>query len=95
MPLKEIDTETIVSRNAEITFTEMDEEIVMVNIDRGEYYGLDNIASDVWGMLEEEMRLMDLCEALSKKYGIETGQCIKDTLPFIREMAENEVVRLS
>ncbi len=95
MPLKEIDTETIVSRNAEITYTEMDDEIVMVNIDRGEYYGLDNIATDIWGMLEEEMRVMDLCEALSKKYSIDTGQCLEDTLPFLKEMAENEVVKLS
>lgn len=89
----EIGTETIVSRNPDIIHTEMDDEIVMINLDRGEYYGLDNIGSEIWEMLEGEISVMHLCEVLGKKYRVGSEQCLKDILPFLKEMVENEVLR--
>ncbi len=40
---------TMIARCASLLTAEMDGEIVMVNLEYGQYYGLDDISSDIWG----------------------------------------------
>jgi hypothetical protein len=39
---------TIISRSPSVFITEVGGEIVMLSIERGRYFGLDQIGSDIW-----------------------------------------------
>ncbi|MCP4697858.1 MAG: PqqD family protein [Gammaproteobacteria bacterium] len=95
MTNKEITLQSVIIRNPEINFTNMCGEIVMMSIDQGEFYGLDDIASDIWHRLEHSMDVQALCNDLALSYGINIEQCFADTLPFLREMAGKGLVRMS
>ena len=41
-----------VSRNEAIVFTDLDDTIVMMDVDEGQYYELDPVGARIWGLLE-------------------------------------------
>lgn len=91
----EITTQSVLARNPEINFTDMGGEIVMMSIDQGEFYGLDDIATDIWNRLEEKMAVHNLCKDLCASYGIDTEQCLTDILPFLDEMVADKLINIS
>ena len=48
-----IDIETIVSRANEHIASELDGEVVMMSIEQGEYYGLGQVGSELWQLIEQ------------------------------------------
>ncbi len=91
----EITAETTISRNPDIIHTDMDGETVMMSIEQGEYYGLDKTATAIWELLESDLTVSDICEKLCEKYDVEAQQCQSDTIPFIQDMAEHNVIKIS
>ena len=53
-----------VSRNEAIVFTDLDDTIVMMDVDEGQYYELDPVGARIWGLLETGRSAADLCDAL-------------------------------
>ena len=51
----------------------VDNELVILNIDKGEYNGLDEIGSDVWSNLETPLIVSDLVANTSPFYLIRHG----------------------
>ena len=83
---------TIIARNEEIMASDMDNEIVMMNIETGKYYNLGKTGSAIWGVLEKPMSVGELIEKLVALYDISREQCEKDTLPFLTKLVENALI---
>ena len=46
--MTEISSETVVQRSDNVLFSELDTEIVMMDIQQGNYYGLEEPATRIW-----------------------------------------------
>lgn len=90
----DITVNTIIQRNKEIIHSDMDGDTVMMDAEQGKYFGLDKIATRIWGLLEEEMSVDKVCQKLHKEYDISEQDCLQDVLDFINEMAENNVIEI-
>ncbi len=82
-------------RNNDITFTEVDEEIVMFNVAKGEYYGMDPIASTIWKLLEAPISVKQLCANLAQHYQASMDDIEQDTISFLQQLARSGLIRLS
>jgi hypothetical protein len=82
----------IVKRNPEIVTSNIDGEIVMMSIDNGEYYGLDEIASRIWELIEKPISVNSLIEALMDEFEVNKPDCANDTLEFLSEMANKGLI---
>jgi len=60
---------TIILRNLSVLTAEVDGEIVMMSIEQGRYFGLDDIGSDIWKRLDPPCALADLIDRLAVDYG--------------------------
>ena len=49
----ELNFDTIVSQNKSIDATELDNEKVMMNISKGQYYALNSVGSKIWDVIED------------------------------------------
>ncbi len=92
MKVNLIEPERIIYRNQDMVFTDMDNEIVMMNMDSGNYYALDEVACEVWRLLENRVNFVDLCLKLSEKYNVEPEQCATDITPFLMGLSEQNVL---
>ena len=58
-----MDKNSIIERNSRgVVANEIDGEVIMVNIDMGKYYGLDEIGTTIWEMLENPVKIEGIIE---------------------------------
>ena len=85
---------SIAARNEAIVFTDLDDTIVMMNVDEGQYYELDPIAAKIWTLIEAPRAVDDICNALAGEYDVDPDTCRQDTLEFLQTASENGIVRM-
>ena len=89
-----IDEQTYVKRNNEVFANEIDGEAVMMNIQTGKYYGLDEIGSRIWELLEHKIQVKEIIEQLQKEYDVSEQQCKRDVLNLLNELKTNQLIEV-
>ncbi len=92
MKKKEITTDTVISQIEEIVASDIDGETVMMSIQNGEYYGLDDIGSRIWGLFNKPVRVSDLIDTLLERFDVDRDTCKKDVLKFLNELNEDKIL---
>ena len=64
----EISPSSVVSRNPEMIFTDLDDTVVMMDPDEGRYYELDPVGSRIWALLETARPVAQVCDRLVDEY---------------------------
>jgi hypothetical protein len=90
--MEKLTLQTIVKRNPEMVTSTIDSEIVMMSIDNGEYYGLDEIGSRIWELLEDPITVEKLASDLLVEFEVEEETCYADTLDFLNDLIEKKLV---
>ncbi len=75
-----IDLDSVVQRNNSVLTARLDEELAMLNIERGMYYGLDEIATHIWEKIAEPRRVSDVCNELIDEFDVSADRCQRETL---------------
>lgn len=88
----QIHPSSILARSNSIIDSEIDNEVVMMSLQAGQYFGLDPIGARIWQLLSAERSVTDLCEQLSAEYDVTPEQCEKDVLAFVDEMLANAIL---
>lgn len=70
----------------------VDDELVMADIDRGKYYGLNDIATAIWQNLDTKITVEDLCMRLCDSYKVTPEQCSAEVLAFLKELEARNLV---
>jgi Zn-dependent M32 family carboxypeptidase len=77
----------------EVFETEIDGEIVLMSIGKGEYYSLDEVASRIWELLKSKpMNIDSLCMELQEEFEIDSTTCRLDTQEFLAHMVEKTLI---
>jgi Coenzyme PQQ synthesis protein D (PqqD) len=86
---------TMISRSPSVVTTEVDGEIVMMSIEKGRYFGLDDIGSDIWKRIEPPCSLATLVDGLAAAYEADRATIAADVQSLLGRMVEQDVVRLA
>ena len=92
MKKKTITTDVVISQIEEIVASDIDGETVMMSIENGKYYGLDDIGSRIWELIEKPVKVSDLIDTLLERFDVDRGTCEKDVLKFLNELDEDKIV---
>ena len=61
-------------------------EAVILNLNSGMYYGIDEIGALIWAALEEPRTLEYLRETILRDYQIDKETCDRDVIAFLADM---------
>ncbi len=81
--MADISNDSIISRNENMLFSKLDDELVMMSIQNNEYYGLDNIGTRIWEIIEKPISFSDLMKIILDEYEVNESQCKEDILEFL------------
>ena len=87
-----IDRSAVLRRTDDHVSAPLEEWLVMMDIDAGKYYLLDDIASFVWTRLAAPTSVGDLVDELCSRYDVAPDRCEADVLPFLTELREKGLV---
>lgn len=93
MALASINDETLIRRSTSVYAAPVGEETLMMSIERGRYFGLDDIGSGIWRRLETPLTFGELIDALTADYNADRRVIADDVRKLLEEMAAHDVVR--
>ncbi len=91
----QITPQSIIRRNKNLLFNEIDGEVVMLSIENSEYYGMDKIGSRIWELIESPVSVNELIDKLLEEYDVTRDQCTHDTTGFLEQLAEKKLIYIT
>ena len=89
-----LDPSSVLARNENIVYTNLDDTIVMMDVDEGRYFELAPVAARIWMLLEEQQTTQSICDALVEEYDVSFETCQQDTLEFLQTSVGQHLVRV-
>jgi len=80
-------------QNKAVVQSKIGEEVVMLDMDSGFYFGLNSVASVIWGLLATEIGFEELIDRLMTQFEVERSICEADTKELLDQMLEKSIVR--
>lgn len=90
-----MDLNSLVKQSNDPISAEVDGELVMMSIEKGNYYGLAGIGSRIWQLIASPIKVSALCDKLVEEYDAEKSVCEADALEFLGELAEQGLIEVS
>jgi len=87
-----ITIESKVQRNPEMVSGNMDGEVVMLSIQRGEYFGLDKIGSRIWELIENPRSIEEIKAILLEEYEVDEETCLIDLIEFLEDLQNKGLI---
>ena len=81
------------TQNKAIVQSKIGEEVVMLDMDSGFYFGLNSVASVIWGMLSNEIDFESLINQLMTQFEVERSLCEADTKELLDQLLEKNIIR--
>jgi hypothetical protein len=79
---------------AHVLFRHLQDELVLLELKRGVYFGLDPIGTRIWQLLREERSLQNVLTALVEEYEVEEPQGAEDILDLVQRLREQGLLEI-
>lgn len=87
--MPELTLDSTVVRAEDAMDSPVDDELVMMDLQRGVYYSLDRVGAEIWNRLAEPQKVAGLCAQLMQTYEVDQATCETDVLAVLNERAAN------
>jgi len=81
------------TRVRELTTTEVEKEIVMLDLPRSKYYGLNPVAATIWKTLDSPKAIDEICMALLERFEIDEHTCRAEVSEFLSQLCDAGIVQ--
>jgi Coenzyme PQQ synthesis protein D (PqqD) len=84
--------DSVVARARDVIATEVDGEAVVMSIERGQCYGFDAIGSRVWSLIEQPIKVREVCALLQGEFEVDDATCRRDVTRLLAELAREDLI---
>ncbi len=86
---------SLLTRNPEVAFREVDGETVMLSVETGKYYSLNTVATRIWALLAQPMTVDEICAVIVAEFEVDEQTCRRDVIELAAELAADRLVEVS
>lgn len=83
-----------VHRISDVLDTEIDNETVMMDIEQGRYFGLNETGTRIWALLSQPIVISDLCNQLAEEFNIPAEQCEPEVFDFLGNLLSRNLLQV-
>jgi hypothetical protein len=74
--------------------TVVDGKAVLMSVDNGKYYNMDEIGTRIWTLIETPTAVSAVCDQLVEEFEVDRATCQGDVLVLLNKLLENNLIRL-
>jgi hypothetical protein len=89
-----LNPDCIVQRDPDVIAAEADQDLVMVSIANGFYYGVSDVARTIWEAIEHPKKISDLIDDLAATHNVERSKCEQETLQFLEDLLAERLLQV-
>ena len=86
------DSERYVVRNPQVISETIDGEVIIVNLEDGNYYSAEGVAADIWNLVEQRVAVPTILECMVQKYEGIAEEIIDSVHSFVRQLQKEELI---
>jgi hypothetical protein len=75
-----------------VLFQEVDGEAVLLSLDEGCYYGLDELGTRIWKLINQDLDSEGVVAAIVEEYEVEADQARRDLDRFLTDLRESGLI---
>jgi len=88
----ELSGSTKVTVSKDYVFCKVEDEMVLLGMEDGIYYGLNPVGAFIWEEIKEPKTIDEIRDAVLSEYEVEKDECEKDLYELLRELVEKGLV---
>jgi hypothetical protein len=89
-----MDTNTTLKRNEDLLSVDMDGETVMMDINSGNYFGINPVGSHIWDLLEETCTVQTILDGVQESFEINAEDNVQeDIINFLTGLLEQKLIQ--
>ena len=92
--MTEIQDGSLIKRMGNLLVSEIDGELVMLSVERGNYYGLSAVGKRIWELLDQPRDVGTLCILLQQEFEETSDICKQEVLQFIGQLLDEKMVEV-
>ena len=89
-----LNLDCIVQRDPDVMTAEAERDLVMVSIANGLYYGVSEVAREIWETIQQPKKVSDLIDDLAGTYNIDRTTCEQETLSFLEDLRTEGLLKV-
>lgn len=92
--IQSIKPDAVFVRKSDVLDTEIDNDLVLLDIVNSKYYGMQEVGLRIWQLLEVPSSMDAICAALLEEYDVDEATCRQDVMDFMQKLSEAELITL-
>jgi hypothetical protein len=72
---------------------QIDDEWILLDLNGGNYYGLDEVGGTVWELLKQGKNPQEISDAMVERYVVSHGTLLADVVAFVNDLVDRGLVR--
>lgn len=87
-----ININNLVSRRNDIDTTDLNGEIVMMDLEKGRYFSLNGVGSRIWEIIESPIEINKIVDCLLEEYDVNRNECEENVLEFLDKLDDANII---
>lgn len=75
-------------------FSNLDEEVAILGLKKGVYYGLNPVGARIWNLIQEPRTVAEVRDAILEEYEVELDRCERDLLALLENLAAEGLIEV-
>jgi len=86
--------QTTIVRSPDQVSGDLDGRVVLLSIENGEYYNMNEVGSRIWALLEKPMTVAALIDTLLAEFEVERAQCEREAMAFLEQLQKDRLLKV-
>ena len=87
-PLKSLGPDSLVRVSSNQVHSRLGDEVAILELDRGVYYGLNDTGSFLWNLMQQPVRVNEMRAALVEEFDVDADTAEKDLLRVLADLRD-------
>ena len=90
--MSSISLDSVVSPSKDLVFSNVADEVVILDLKSGVYHGLESVGARAWELMSESRPVREVRDRLVDEYDVEPQRCESDLLRLLEELKSHGLV---
>ncbi len=79
-------------RNKQVLDGELDDNQVMMDLEKGKFFGLNPVGKRIWDLIEQPKSFIEIIQYLLAEFDVSEEQCVQEVTVFLDKAVASEIV---
>ena len=90
-----VNIDSVITKNTEIDDTDLDGEKVMMNLDKGQYFMMNEVGSRIWEIISEPINVKEIINTLRNEYEVDEEICKDTVIEFLGRLDNADLISIN